>query len=199
MTGGYSIQGSVIFSFYSKPESRLELLVENPTGSKTQSKCLNNLHRAEHIANLEDEDENEEACEDAVAVEVSCFNYRETGYIELLRMNGILYITEGPTDLAALLSIGLDGIARASCIGQEDVINQFIRLNHVQRVCIASDADDPGQRGADKLQASLKVPSIIFTAPAKDMREAVRNGMTADMVHALTNDTLWTVPKSHAD
>lgn len=102
-----------------------------------------------------------------------------------------LLIAEGPTDTAAALSLGLFAIGKPSCLGCEQYVNEFIRRSRVQRVIIVADADDPGQRGADKLQASLKLPSIVWTPPAKDVREAVRNGLTAQLVWTLTKDLLW--------
>lgn len=110
-------------------------------------------------------------------------------------MNRTLYVVEGPSDLSALLSIGLDGIGRPQALGQEPMILEFIHRNKFSRVVIVSDADGVGQRGAEKLQASLSIPSLIWTPPAKDLREAVKIGLTKIILEAMTNDLLWTVPK----
>lgn len=102
-----------------------------------------------------------------------------------------IFVCEGPTDTAAMLSVGLYAIGRPSCLGCEDMVRDFVRQNKIQRVTIVADADEPGQRGAEKLQQCLKVKSKIWTPPAKDVREAVKNGLTKKTVESLTKDILW--------
>lgn len=94
-----------------------------------------------------------------------------------------LHIAEGPTDTAALLSLGLFAVGRPSCLGQEDTINATVRRLGISEVVIMSDADEPGQRGAGKLQRWLSVPSVIVTPPAKDVREAVAAGWDTDEIN----------------
>jgi 5S rRNA maturation endonuclease (ribonuclease M5) len=106
-----------------------------------------------------------------------------------------LYICEGPTDTAAMLSIGLYAIGRPSCLGCEDMIRDFIRVNKIRTVTIVADADEPGQRGAEKLQTSLKVKSKIWTPQEKDIREAVKKGITSKLVEQLAKHIFWTQPK----
>jgi len=103
-----------------------------------------------------------------------------------------LIICEGPSDTAAALTLGFFAMGRPSCLGQEAIIYDFIRIQGVRRVIICADHDDPGQQGAERLQAALKVPSIIFTPPGKDIREAVQNGLTREIMLSLTKDLLWT-------
>ena len=107
-----------------------------------------------------------------------------------------LMVCEGPTDTAAALTIGLFAVGRPSCLGCENDINELIKLNGVKRVVICADRDEPGQNGAEKLQSSLAVPSIIYTPPAKDLREAVAGGMTLAMFNSQIKSVVWTTPKS---
>jgi hypothetical protein len=95
-----------------------------------------------------------------------------------------LLIAEGPTDTAALLSMGLSAIGRPSCTG---AVSQTVRL--VQRlsprsIAIVADADAPGRRGAHALGVVLAVytPSVrIIEPPAgiKDVRAWRQQGATA--------------------
>ena len=120
---------------------------------------------------------------------------RQGLFIPSYSPHGELYICEGPTDTAAMLSIGGYAIGRPSCLGCEDMIRDFIRVNKIRTVTIVADADEPGQRGAEKLQASLKVKSKIWTPPAKDIREAAKKGLTAKLIEQLTKHILWMQPK----
>lgn len=106
-----------------------------------------------------------------------------------------LWICEGPTDTAAALTLGLFVIGRPSCLGAEDHISNFVRLWKVRRVVICADKDEPGQRGAEKLQSVLRVPSMIFTPPAKDLRAAVAAGLTSEMLKSMTKDVILTPAK----
>jgi hypothetical protein len=88
-----------------------------------------------------------------------------------------LLIVEGPTDTAAAIDLGFDVIGRPACLGCEQIIADLAgQSGHVTTVIIA-DNDDPGQRGAAKLQ-KLIPRSRIVTLPAKDLRSAVQQGMT---------------------
>ena len=64
----------------------------------------------------------------------------------------------------------------------------------VKRVVIVSDNDEPGQRGADKLQAAMGVSSVVLVPPAKDIREAYQNGFTGKMLLNATRDLVWGKP-----
>lgn len=107
-----------------------------------------------------------------------------------------LYVCEGPTDTAAMLSIGAYAIGRPSCLGCEPMIQDFIRENKIRQVIIVADADDPGQRGAEKLQGCMKVKSKIWTPPAKDIREAVKKGLSIKLIECLIKNILWTIPQT---
>ena len=113
----------------------------------------------------------------------------------------IAFILEGPTDTAAALSLGLFAIGRPSCLGCHSEVIQTIRRLGCKRVVIISDADEPGQRGAEKLQEAMPVPSVIFTPPAKDFRAAMdlrlpeSERLTRVELCSYTTDCVWTFPK----
>jgi hypothetical protein len=102
------------------------------------------------------------------------------------------FILEGPTDLAAALSIGLYSIGRPSCRGQEQMIVQLIRERQLKRVVIVSDNDGPGLDGARHLQSVLPVPSCLWTPPVKDLREFVLAGGRLGDVTTAIGDLVWT-------
>ena len=106
-----------------------------------------------------------------------------------------IYVCEGPTDTAAGLSIGLQAVGRASCLGLEDEVDRLAKRKQARRIVIVSDNDGPGQRGAVKLADVLTVPSVIWTPPAKDLREFVQCGGTHHLIDSLTSSLVWTQPK----
>jgi 5S rRNA maturation endonuclease (ribonuclease M5) len=106
-----------------------------------------------------------------------------------------LVVTEGPTDTAAALSLDLFAIGKPSCLGCENMVNELVALHRIRTVVVVADRDAPGQRGAERLQATLSVPSVIFTPPAKDFRAAVNAGMTKEIAVAMIKNQVWTKPK----
>jgi hypothetical protein len=110
-----------------------------------------------------------------------------------------LFIVEGPTDLAAAHTLGLDAIGRPACLGQESMIVAFIRRAQVKRVVIVSDNDQPdrhgiraGIRGAQKLQSCLPVANCIWVPPTKDIRGFLLAGADKQLVDNLVKDFVWT-------
>jgi len=115
----------------------------------------------------------------------------------------VLYLVEGPTDLAAAMTIGLRAFGRAACLGQEDLILAYIAKLRVDRLVIVTDNDDeklrvesgrkePGLRGAEKLQAMLPILSCIWVPPTKDIREFVNLGGRYNTMQAILKDLVWT-------
>lgn len=116
-----------------------------------------------------------------------------------------LFIAEGPSDAAALLQIGLQAIGRPSCSGGADLVGRFVRLRKSQHVVIVSDADLPGQRGADCLadELALACRDVRVIGPPGghgDARDAVVAGadrgtfqMTAAAARSrqLTSESIW--------
>jgi hypothetical protein len=61
---------------------------------------------------------------------------------------------------------------------------------------ILADNDDPGQRGAEKLQAALSIPSVVIFPPGKDLRASIQAGLTADVIESMISSMVWTQPQS---
>lgn len=106
-----------------------------------------------------------------------------------------VYVCEGPTDTAAAVTLGMCAIGRPNCNACEDMLLAAIKRTGARRVVIIPDADEPGLRGADKLQERLRVPSCQWLPPCKDLREYVANAGTFTMILAAVKDTKWTVPR----
>lgn len=107
-------------------------------------------------------------------------------------------IVEGPTDAAAALTIGLSVIGRPSCLGCEEMILDHVKARKVRRAVIITDNDEPGLRGAAKLQDLLTIPSCIYAPPTKDLREFVGLGGDRAMIEASVKDLVWSSPRSRA-
>lgn len=95
-----------------------------------------------------------------------------------------LIVTEGPTDCAALLDLGFQAVGRPSCTGGIGHLIAFVRQRKPDEVVILSDADEPGQRGAEALAEALitYTPRLRLLSPPagiKDAREWRRAGATA--------------------
>ncbi len=103
-------------------------------------------------------------------------------------------ITEGPTDTAAALGLGYWAIGRPSCAGGVPLLQEAVKHFHIRRVVIVSDLDDPGLRGATTLALHLPIPSAILVCPAKDLRQAINNGMNREMCDAMINQLVWSQP-----
>lgn len=103
----------------------------------------------------------------------------------------IAFVTEGPTDTAAALSLGLWAVGRASCAGPNQELRRLCKARGIQRAVILSDNDDPGINGAERLSHEIGVPCAVIIPPAKDMREFVRCGGTREMIDWMLKETLW--------
>lgn len=106
-----------------------------------------------------------------------------------------LFIAEGPTDTAALLSIGFDCIGRPSCNGAVAITTKLVKKLHPSEVVIVADEDtnDAGRKGAESLGVALvtvcaRVRIIFPPNGINDARDWVRGGATAEnilsVVHA---------------
>lgn len=95
-----------------------------------------------------------------------------------------LLICEGPTDTAALLDIGFCNVlGRPSCTGGTRLIVAHVRHHRPAEAVLLSDADAPGQRGANALAAVLVayVPMVRVIQPPdgiNDARAWLRAGVT---------------------
>lgn len=107
----------------------------------------------------------------------------------------VLYLVEGPTDLAAAMTIGLHAFGRAACVGQESLILGYITKQKIERLVIVTDNDDPGLNGAEKLQGMLPIMSCVWVPPTKDIREFVNLGGGYNTMQAILKDLVWTRPR----
>jgi len=90
-----------------------------------------------------------------------------------LEKSSRILICEGPTDCAALLSIGFPVIARPNCSGGVKHIIGWIKQNNQDEVVIVSDTDEPGRRGAQSLASALCIyaPSLQVIYPPDGVRD----------------------------
>ena len=110
----------------------------------------------------------------------------------------ILFICEGESDTAAMLSLGFDVIGRPSCQGGSDHIIEFIKGRR-RKVVIVADRDvprdnpdgtqlRPGVDGARRLGNDIKSLCSglrVLIPPAKDIRAWYNDGATAKDVKSL--------------
>lgn len=123
---------------------------------------------------------------------------RQGIFLPETRPQSTAYVCEGPTDTAAALSLNLFAVGRPSCSGGDaQIVTAFKRLG-IDRAVILSDNDSPGLLGAQKLCAALSIPTVIMVPPAKDIREFLRLGGTAEVLESITNALVWNVPKKTA-
>lgn len=125
-----------------------------------------------------------------------------------------VYVCEGPTDAAALLSLGRSVIGKPSCSGGNDLVVAMIRRIKPPLVVIVADVDHkadkcdfcsedfcqhcrPGQFGAEKTARALHpygVPiKIIEPVDAKDIRQWYKQGGTKLGLRRMVEHALvWT-------
>jgi hypothetical protein len=97
---------------------------------------------------------------------------------------GQLFIAEGPTDTAALLSLSFAAIGRPSCTGGTAYL---LQLANGRDVVIGGDQDSPGRRGAillaRELQAVCPSVKVIIPPPGlKDIRAWIQAGATRNNI-----------------
>jgi len=107
---------------------------------------------------------------------------------------GRVYVAEGPTDSAALLSVGLDAVGVPSTGGCRDLLAALVRRIDAAEVVIVADGDGPGMRGAVTLGVTLRsvVPVRIINPPqgVKDARAWVVGGADALVIEATAERAL---------
>jgi phage/plasmid primase-like uncharacterized protein len=74
---------------------------------------------------------------------------------------GRLYVCEGPTDAAALLSIGLSAVGVPSAGYGGDLLFDLLLRIGIRDVVIVADADGPGHDGALRLARELAMVAIV--------------------------------------
>lgn len=104
------------------------------------------------------------------------------------------YIAEGPTDVAALLSMKVYAIGRPNCSGGVNHMVDTIKRLGIKRCVVCADNDGPGMHGGVSLTDHLPVPSVVITLPCKDMREYVGIGGDRDLLESLYRCHVWRQP-----
>jgi hypothetical protein len=99
-----------------------------------------------------------------------------------------LWIVEGPTDTAALVSLDLDAVGVPSAGGSRVILSAFAKRMRPDELVIVADADDAGQRGAERLrEALILVAPVRLIAPPdgiKDARQWVTSGADRASIEA---------------
>lgn len=86
---------------------------------------------------------------------------------------GRLFVCEGPTDTAALLSIGLDVVGVPSAGGAADLLARLVRDRGPVEVVVMADADGPGRDGAERLaEALLPIRPVRVVSPPNGFKDA---------------------------
>lgn len=97
-----------------------------------------------------------------------------------------LWITEGPTDTAALLSADLLALGVPGASGGRDLVVGICRRLRPIEIVVMADADGPGRDGAERLADGLLpvVPAVRVIAPegANDARAWVASGAGRDVM-----------------
>ena len=105
------------------------------------------------------------------------------------RMGEPILIAEGPTDTAALISVGFScSLGRPSCKGGFEILSDMLPGHDV---VIVSDGDDAGREGAAGLAEKLvRVADLvrIIEPPAKDIREWITKGGTKEAIEFLIDN-----------
>lgn len=99
------------------------------------------------------------------------------------KRNGVV-ICEGPTDTAAMMTLGFNAIGRPSALGSHALVEEAVCG---KSVCIISDSDkvglDSSQRLCRHLKSSHECKRVgILVPPNKDAREWIRCGATRSEV-----------------
>lgn len=108
-----------------------------------------------------------------------------------LRAGMPLWVAEGPTDTAALCSVGLDGVGVPSAGGRVDWVASLARRLRAPELIVVADCDAAGAMGAKRLvRACMTICGVRVIRPPdgiKDCREWIVGGADADDLRAVAN------------
>lgn len=116
----------------------------------------------------------------------------------------VTFLPEGPTDVCAFLSIGIQAIGRPSVMSGNQWLAEYLRVVGICRVVIVADNDKikqlgnkegrPGIEGAIRLKKDLKMVSVDWMPPSpiKDVREFVNRGGKANQIQSDIASKIWT-------
>ena len=113
------------------------------------------------------------------------------------------WMGESPTELAAILTLGLWGLGRPNCRGGIAHTQVAINRLHIKRIINVANNDlphwendrSPGLEGARALANELQVPVATVVLPTKDLRQFVIDGGTVDVLNAMIQHLNWKEPK----
>lgn len=120
----------------------------------------------------------------------------------------VAFLPEGPTDTAALLTMGYYSIGRPSCNSGTEQLRVLLKRFKIYRVVVVADNDEektkpngtkwrPGLDGAKRLKKDLGLMSVLWMPPnpIKDSRNLL-NKVGIDSANHIINDALsmrvWT-------
>jgi len=125
--------------------------------------------------------------------------------IEIQKM---VFICEGASSCAALLTLGFYAIGRPSCNSGSEMLKVALKRLGASRIVIVADNDTlksapdgrtfrPGQSGAAKLKKELGLMSVLFTTPnpVKDVRQLLQKlGVEAarNYIQSSVDSKIWT-------
>jgi DNA primase len=99
-----------------------------------------------------------------------------------------LWIVEGPTDAAALMSIGLDVVGVPSAGGGADLLVELARRLLPIEMIVMADSDGPGVAGAERLADALMIVAGVRVmrppAAVKDARAWVCGGADRSVIES---------------
>lgn len=114
----------------------------------------------------------------------------------------IAFLPEGPTDTAALLTMGFYAIGRPSCNSGTEFLRQTLKRLSIRRVVVVADNDEekerpngtkwrPGLDGAKRLKKDLGLMSVLWMPPnpIKDSRQLL-NKAGVEKAKKMINDSL---------
>jgi len=129
-------------------------------------------------------------------------------FIPDIEPEDIAYLPEGPTDTAALLTMGFYAIGRPSCNSGAEFLRAALKRLKIHRVVVVADNDEekerpngtkwrPGLDGARKLKKDLGLMSVLWMPPnpVKDARSLL-NKAGIDAARYIISDSIkskcWT-------
>lgn len=98
-----------------------------------------------------------------------------------------LWIVEGPTDAAALMSIGLDVVGVPSAGGGAELLVELARRLRPIEMIVVADSDGPGVAGAERLADALMIVApvrVMSPVAFKDARAWVCGGADRSVIES---------------
>lgn len=106
-----------------------------------------------------------------------------------------LFIAEGESDTAALLTLGAFAIGRPGASTCVELAAKVAVQLRAREVVVVADADEAGRAGADRLLRALKrepLRAVLWEPPAKDVRAWLQDSATRAAFDASVNQCFST-------